>query len=264
MRLSYRLFSALWLVSGLAVFSAGCGASRPPQAFLPPVTTVTPPGPEKSPMVTHTVAPKETLWSISKHYGVTLPELMRVNSLKKSNEIPVGMTLLIPNPLTPSPGGKLPLPSIPLYPNPRWDYILVHHSATATGNASFLDKVHRRRGFTNGLGYHFVVDNGTMGKRDGEIEIGHRWKKQMHGAHCNAGGMNYRGIGICLVGDFTDHSTSQAQMDSLVGLVKQLQRYYRIPNSHVIRHKDVRGKRTACPGDRFPWNEFKRRLNRAS
>jgi N-acetyl-anhydromuramyl-L-alanine amidase AmpD len=49
-------------------------------------------------------------------------------------------------------------------------------------------------------------------------------------------------------------------MDSLVLLVNTLRQYYHVPLNHVIRHKDVPGKRTACPGDSFPWDEFKRRL----
>jgi N-acetyl-anhydromuramyl-L-alanine amidase AmpD len=44
--------------------------------------------------------------------------------------------------------------------------------------------------------------------------------------------------------------------------VNTLRKYYRIPLSRIIRHKDVPGKNTACPGDSFPWAEFKRRLRR--
>ena len=142
-----------------------------------------------------------------------------------------------------------------------WRYIVIHHSATDDGNARQFDKAHRRRGWDE-LGYHFVIDNGTTTKIDGQIEASPRWIKQMDGAHCNAAGMNQCGIGICLVGDFTHHPPSQAQMDSLVLLVNILQKYYRIPLKRVIGHRDVPGKITECPGKSFPWDEFKRRLRR--
>ncbi|HHT9113865.1 MAG TPA: hypothetical protein ACFYD0_11140, partial [Candidatus Wunengus sp. YC65] len=52
-----------------------------------------------------------------------------------------------------------------------WRYIVVHHSATSSGNAAEFDKYHRRKkGWENGLGYHFVIGNGN-GTPDGKIEI---------------------------------------------------------------------------------------------
>ncbi|MCK4602755.1 MAG: hypothetical protein KAU28_09835, partial [Phycisphaerae bacterium] len=51
-----------------------------------------------------------------------------------------------------------------------WRYIVIHHSATARGNAAVFDKSHRRRGYDE-LGYHFVIDNGAGGP-DGNVEVG--------------------------------------------------------------------------------------------
>jgi len=206
---------------------------------------------------THRVGPNETLWSIGKRYGVPYQQIMRANGLVDASQLSMGRVLVIPGPQVQAPG---PLPRIPLSPNGRWHYIVIHHSATPTGNARVFDRSHRRRGFTQGLGYHFLIDNGSAGRRDGQIEIGARWTRQQVGAHCNAGGMNYHGIGICLVGDFTRRQPTSAQMDSLVALVDELRRYYRIPPDHIIRHRDVSGKRTACPGNDFPWAELRRRL----
>jgi hypothetical protein len=128
------------------------------------------------------------------------------------------------------------------------------------GNAKIIDRSHRRKGFKNGLGYHFVIDNGTSGRGDGQIEVGPRWLRQQEGAHCNAGGMNQHGIGICLIGDFTHRGPSQAQLSSLVALVEQLRGFYRVPPQRIVRHRDVPGKNTACPGNRFPWKIFKTQL----
>jgi N-acetyl-anhydromuramyl-L-alanine amidase AmpD len=216
---------------------------------------VTPPGPVyRAPHdVYHIVGPSETLWRISKTYDVDMKTLMRVNHLKNPNEIKNGQKLLIPRTLGPR-------PVIPLYPTRRWSYIVIHHTATEDGNAHSLDNLHHKRGFWNGLGYHFLIDNGTDGKASGQIEVGPRWVKQMDGAHANANGMNQIGIGIALVGNFSETNVSKGQFDSLLFLVKTLQKYYRIPPQNVIRHQDVPGKVTECPGNYFPWGEFKRRL----
>lgn len=231
-----------WLV-------VGCAA--PPRASLPQAYRM--PLPAAAGVLTHTVAAGETLWSIGKRYGISHADLMRANGLTDATALSAGQVLVIPRPYVPT-------PTIPLYANPQWTYIVIHHSATTRGNARTLDRIHRKRGFTNGLGYHFVIDNGTVGRRDGQIEVGRRWTRQQKGAHCDAGGMNDHGIGICLVGDFTNRPPSLAQMRSLLALVTSLRRYYRIPTNRVIRHRDVLGKHTACPGDRFPWTQFKRQL----
>ena len=82
----------------------------------------------------------------------------------------------------------------------NWRFIIVHHSATDRGNATFFDRVHRDKGW-EGLGYHFTIGNGTMGVADGQVEIGPRWREQRTGAHCSVRGRpeyNEIGIGICL------------------------------------------------------------------
>lgn len=204
--------------------------------------------------VYHIVGPSETLWRISKSYDVDIDTLMAVNNIADPTLIKSGQRLLIPDTY----GAR---PMIPLYPNRRWTHIVIHHTATEVGNAFSIDKLHHNRGFWNGLGYHFLIDNGTEGKVDGQIEVGPRWIKQMVGAHANADGMNEKGIGISLVGNFSETYVTEAEMDSLVFLVKTLKEYYRIPLSNIIRHKDVRGKHTECPGNHFPWAEFKRRIS---
>ncbi len=201
----------------------------------------------------HVVGPSETLWRISKTYGVDMDTLMAKNNLSDPTKIKNGQRLLIPQTTGPK-------PVIPLYPNRRWTHIVVHHTATHEGDAYTIDKMHHQRGFWNGLGYHFLINNGTEGKMDGQIQVGPRWIKQMDGAHCNAAGMNEHGIGIVLVGNFSEKSVTETELDALVFLVKILKQYYRVPDRNIIGHRDVPGKSTECPGNRSPWAEFKRRL----
>lgn len=130
-----------------------------------------------------------------------------------------------------------------------WKYIVIHHSATESGNAAEFDASHRTRGWENGLGYHFVIGNGH-GSGNGEIEIGNRWIKQMDGAHAGVQEYNHYGIGICLIGNFNESHPTTAQMDSLLALVEYLQERCSISSENVILHRHC--KETDCPGKNFP------------
>ena len=129
-----------------------------------------------------------------------------------------------------------------------WRYIVVHHSATDAGSTASFHAAHRKRGW-DGLGYHFVIGNGK-GMRDGEIQSGFRWPKQREGAHAGHDLFNQKGIGICLVGDFTKRPPSTAQMKSLRRLCDFLSAYCGVSPSNLRLHSDFRD--TKCPGDRFP------------
>ena len=203
--------------------------------------------------VVHIVAPGETLWRLGKMYGVTVEDIMKTNNIRSPRELEMGQRIIIPM--------AMPLrPVVPLYHSNKWRYIIVHHSATDTGDALSLFRLHLRRGFWHGLGYHFVVGNGTRGKGDGQIEISPRWVHQEDGAHCKAGGMNHNGIGICLVGNFSKERVSEKQLDSLVYLVNILREYYNIPAKNIMGHGQVNGAATECPGKYFPWREFYAKL----
>jgi N-acetyl-anhydromuramyl-L-alanine amidase AmpD len=145
-------------------------------------------------------------------------------------------------------------------PTRDWQWIVIHHSATRTGNAEVFDASHRARGMINGLAYHFVIDNGSDGKADGFIETGARWVKQMQGGHCRQAYINEQGIGICLVGNFSQDQPTAKQLDSLAVLVRGLQDQFHIPDDHILGHGDVIGEFSECPGHEFPWAEFQKRL----
>lgn len=132
-----------------------------------------------------------------------------------------------------------------------WKYIVIHHSASASGCAAEFDRYHReKRGWENGLGYHFVIGNGC-GAGDGKIEIGNRWVNQIDGAHAGVQEYNRYGIGICLVGNFNGSYPTAAQMASLSALVDYLQERCHIPSENVIMHRHFR--ETECPGRNFPY-----------
>ena len=128
-----------------------------------------------------------------------------------------------------------------------WKYIVLHHSASPTGNAALFDREHREKGWDE-LGYHFVIDNGRGGA-DGRIELGPRWKKQKWGAHAKTPDNRFNdfGIGICFVGNFEQSKPTAKQLASAAKLVAWLMQTYEIPQKNVIGHEDT-GKQTLCPG----------------
>ncbi|NUO10126.1 MAG: N-acetylmuramoyl-L-alanine amidase [Candidatus Brocadia sp.] len=132
-----------------------------------------------------------------------------------------------------------------------WRYIVIHHSASVSGSAAEFDRYHRgKKGWENGLGYHFVIGNGN-GTPDGKIEIGNRWVTQIDGAHAGVEEYNHYGIGICLVGNFNESSPTAAQMAALSTLVEYLQDRCHISSENVIMHRHCR--QTDCPGRNFPY-----------
>lgn len=203
--------------------------------------------------VTHEVGPLETVWRISRMYDVPAESIYTANGLKPGDPIQVGQKLTIPN-------ARMLRHVVALYPNSRWKFIIVHHTATDIGNALLINNSHHDRGFWYGLGYHFLIDNGTLGKGDGQIEQSPRWVRQQNGAHCKAGGMNDKGIGISLVGNFNEDQPTANQMQSLTYLIKTLCQYYHIPYSNILGHRDVEGASTDCPGKRFPWPALRQSL----
>lgn len=143
----------------------------------------------------------------------------------------------------------------------RWQAIVIHHSASPFGTGDSLNAQARAAGL-QGMGYHFVIGNGN-GMDDGEVHVGHRWLRQIPGAH-TAGDRgdwyNRFGIGICLVGNFDRQRPTQAQMRRLGELVRQLQSRFKIPPERVYLHRDLAP--TTSPGRLFPASALRDELLR--
>ncbi|MEK6259361.1 MAG: N-acetylmuramoyl-L-alanine amidase [Planctomycetota bacterium] len=141
----------------------------------------------------------------------------------------------------------------------EWKYIVLHHTASNSGDVESIHESHLKNKDKSGnpwlgIGYHFVIGNGS-GMTDGAIEPTFRWKQQMQGAHAGVADYNQHGIGIVLVGNFEDGSPSQAQVASVKRLVRVLSREYDIETPQIIGHGDV--KPTECPGTHFPLSEIR-------
>lgn len=145
----------------------------------------------------------------------------------------------------------------------KWTAIVVHHSATENGNSAIFDKMHREQNHWVGVGYDFVIGNGTD-SGDGEVEVTFRWQRQMAGAHCGGTPGNWANedaVGICLVGNFNYRAPTASQMKSLSKLIRFLQKRYGISMSRIYSHGSTPGARvTDCPGHKFPMTRLKRMI----
>jgi len=126
------------------------------------------------------------------------------------------------------------------------DKIIIHHSASHDVGAATIHQWHLDRGWL-GIGYHFVI------RQNGAIERGR--EEGSVGAHAGPGA-NADSVGVCLAGNLDQHSPAKEQLESLAWLVGYL--FDRYGELTIKGHSDVMP--TACPGQYFPWNVFKKKL----
>jgi hypothetical protein len=140
-----------------------------------------------------------------------------------------------------------------------WRGIVIHDTGSLHGSARNLNRLHEQANGT-GLGYHFVINNGT-GEEDGLIEVGFRWQKQFVGAYIageSAEQWNNRYIGIALVGNADQRPLTRKQLRELVWLIQQLQARFDIPRSEVYAALGSSDEQLAA---HFPHAWFRRQLH---
>jgi N-acetyl-anhydromuramyl-L-alanine amidase AmpD len=137
------------------------------------------------------------------------------------------------------------------------EYILIHHSLTKDGkvvdwNAIF--KYHTEELGWNDIGYHYGIER-----------IGNKYAvltgrpENVVGAHTKQNRMNYKSLGICVVGNYDNERPPEIVMDLLVDKCVELCLKYDIPSSHIKAHHDYASYKT-CPGKMFPMSELIERV----
>lgn len=208
----------------------------------------------------------ESLSSIAARHGITAKQLGAYNGIRDFDKINAGQTIRIPSKTGAATAkyARLPwsvrnaLDKIAVKRG-QWKHIVVHHSGTVADRARNIDRFHREeRNMENGLAYHFVIENGTRGSRNGDIYIGDRWKKQLHGGHMKLWAHNQIAIGICLIGNFEKSKPKAKQLEQLEALIAYLQEKTGVPDKGVVTHTQMHPKHTLCPGKFFPTSQLKR------
>lgn len=141
--------------------------------------------------------------------------------------------------------------------------IVVHHSVTPRDLAivateGSINRTHQNRGFPKSslgwfVGYHYMIfGDGTVKQYRADSDVG---------AHCSQQSMNFHSIGICVIGNFDNPSStpklksetpSSAQVVSLKRLVSDLMVKYRIGGDLIYPHRYFAPK--SCYGNVLPDN----------
>lgn len=124
--------------------------------------------------------------------------------------------------------------TVPVQPT-HWQYLYIHHTKTANGNALMLG------GGPEGVADHFIIGNGD-GLADGELQISQRWNHQQS-ALSPTGNLVVEPncVSICMVGDYDRKPPTPMQLGRLGQLVQALQLRCRIPANRVEWLNDATG-----------------------
>jgi N-acetylmuramoyl-L-alanine amidase len=142
-----------------------------------------------------------------------------------------------------------------------WRKIVIHHTASPSEvylsgkmvpvDANMIRVWHKTKGW-NDIGYNFVI------MPDGSCQDGRPLNRA--GAHCRAGNRNTIGVGVCLVGNFSEREVPEIQLNGLVSKVLKLMKDYNLNIKDVELHREVAGSATECPGRRFQLDIFRKKL----
>lgn len=136
----------------------------------------------------------------------------------------------------------------------NWSHIIIHHSFTKDQEVAewqAIKRYHRDHLGWDYVGYHFGIEK--IGKQY-EILMGR--PLNMNGAHTKQDRMNYKGIGICVVGNFDAKKPPKAALESLAVVVNSMMMQFNIPKENVQTHNHYASYKS-CPGKKFDLDAFK-------
>ena len=146
----------------------------------------------------------------------------------------------------------------PLRPQ-GWNFIIIYESGDLAARADSLTDGRLAGGSSlttvrPKANFHFVIDSAHSGTMDGYPETGTSWKNQELGAY--AGWPDSRNhslslysdaVGICFAGDLNREPISEAQHQTLVHLVRELQGQCHIPTERVLFQWELEPERPPTP-----------------
>jgi len=142
------------------------------------------------------------------------------------------------------------VPAVPLQAQ-AWKFIIVYQSQDLTASADRLAGESLAGGQSSEpskvrpkANFHFVIDGAQSGTgtMDGALEVGTSWQNQSAGAPFalwpNTRSHSYtpytNAVGICLVADLNRKPISDMQHQTLLRLVRELQKQLDIPSDRVL------------------------------
>lgn len=133
--------------------------------------------------------------------------------------------------------------------NPKWEYIIIHHSATKDGPTvswAAIRKYHMEFMGMSDIGYHF----GCELMPDGKYHILTGRPLNQSGAHCKDEGMNKKSLGFCFIGNYDEIEPTSAMLTKAAQYISGLMSVFNIIPANVRAHRDYATYKS-CPGRRF-------------
>ena len=134
---------------------------------------------------------------------------------------------------------------------PTTDYVVIHHTAgRQDGNINQVAQVHFGEHRWSTIGYHyFVAADGSVFQLKPDDEVA------PHSYH-----YNNNAVAICCSGNFNDYPMPEAQYSALLQLTRLILQKYNLKVDNVLRHCDLDGNQTECPGRHFDFQTFREDL----
>lgn len=136
------------------------------------------------------------------------------------------------------------------------EFIVIHHSLTRDGtvvNWQAIKKYHRDKGWTD-VGYQYGLD--LIGN---EVEIMVGRPLNAVGAHVVEQGVNWKSIGICVIGNYDEEAPDNKHMEKLVPLIYGLLKTLKLPTEAIRFHTEFAPYKS-CPGKKFDLKDLRKRV----
>lgn len=118
--------------------------------------------------------------------------------------------------------------------NNEVEFLVVHHSAASENQSvKSIEDYHLSLGWS-GIGYHYLI-----------TKTGELWKgrpEHVNGAHVKEDNINYRSLGICVIGDFAKKLPTPEQVSALKTLLEDLKARYNVSLEKIVPHRHFLGK----------------------
>ena len=168
---------------------------------------------------------------------------------------------------------------------PHWQSVIVHHTLTQDRSDPLPDAVAIRRFHTSFRHYGDIISEeeyterhaaGDHGLSRPWRDIGYHWvietlsdgrpwviegrSMMLAGAHTREQGMNRKGIGVAIVGNFDLAPPEEATIEKAASFISWLCRMYHIPVDNVKAHRDYATYKS-CPGEKFDMEYLRERVS---
>jgi hypothetical protein len=127
----------------------------------------------------------------------------------------------------------------------RFDSIVVHHSATQTGDYAFIKALHAKRGWEDAA-YQLIMSNGTGRLPSGTLEASGRYHHLLPGPATSDQTSNLGGLHMCIIGNYQITPVPEDLKAALGRALRELCRRFHVPPQRILFHRDVNA--TLCPG----------------